>query len=114
MGETMSAFILKIVKKTSYTHTYMVVRMDEKFRIKNVGTQVNGFHNGYRFISDGCPAVSPRDAIFMRGVYKDRDTQEFTVAFEYVPEFEKAVLGFNEANSNNKNLEIGDVILGRE
>ena len=75
-----------------------------------------GTYNGWRFVSSGslmfCYGPGRRSEFFLRGrspEYNDNDNDIFLLD-TYVEGFEKAVLEFNVQRSNNKHLDVEDVI----
>jgi hypothetical protein len=109
----MSVFIWRKNKTAKQGNEYQVVRQTESLRNPVFGRVIeHGTFGRYDFKSDGAPAFSCDNTIYMRGAHKHLDDSKVWVGKEYVSQFERAIFLFNKEMSNNKDLTMSDVIWG--
>lgn len=109
----MSVLVLKKYTRRSHHFGYQIQRQVESLRRKfsEGNDKVLGVYNGWEFVSNNHPACREDvSRVFLRGVDKSLDNETIYVTLHDETRFEKAILEFNQAYSNNTNLEMEDVI----
>jgi hypothetical protein len=100
-----AGFYYKIIKQAPE-----ITRREETHEEMALGT-----YHGWRIRSVGSPMLySPelarRPELFLRGSYPEYDDVELFLAKKHSGDFEKAILELNCELSNNKHLDLEDVI----